>query len=145
MGISLISQRGKSDFVCSDDMTVGLALQKATDLQKALERDEHLETFTPNVDDPEELTVHKAMGILHNRLLLMNTIDAKEYYSAGDMTAESLVHFVDPLLYKSIVWLTDHNLFLQAADATATPKPAVLSIVCDLIHQSNKIMTPKHL
>ena len=69
-----------------------------------------------------------------------------EYYSSAEMTLEAQKQFVDPLLYKTIAWLTDEKLFNGAIDVEETNiNRKCLSIACDITTECTSIFSPKHL
>ena len=143
--ISFISQPGKSDFVCSNSISVGVALQKADELQQELQ-EVSISQVDSDVSDDENIILHRAIGILRQKISNMKTIDDNEYYSSNELSLEALSKFVDPLLYKAIAWLTDEKMYVEAADITDIQhSPSTLAIVCDIITKASKIATPKHL
>lgn len=53
----------------------------------------------------DEIILHQAAGILRSRILHTKMLD-NEYYSFEEMSLEAEKDFIDPLLYKFILWLT---------------------------------------
>lgn len=149
--VSCIPQQGMSDLVCSSDVSVGQALLKAHDLASMVKDltsdasdlpDDHSNIQTCN----ESSIIHQAIGILRRRLIQTKKLE-EEYYSSCEMTLKAQQKFVDPLLYKTIGWLTSERLFEEGLDISDldTVDPCCLSIACDLITKATGIMSPKHL
>ena len=146
--ISFIAQAGASDFVCSNDISVGDALHKANELTKLLEASADMDTGdfeqTP-VQMTDESIVHQAVGILRKRIMQTKPLDNK-YFSSDEMSLDAMREFVDPLLYKSIVWFQDKKSFDQAEDVSQKPNNLrCLNIACDITSLATGIMSPKHL
>lgn len=66
--ISFISQPGMSDFVCSNSMSIGVALQKAVELQPELQ-DVSFRQVDSDVVDDEDIILHRAIGMLRQRII----------------------------------------------------------------------------
>lgn len=63
-----------------------------------------------------------------------------------EISVEAEKAFVSPLLYKTILWLTNTELYSQAADpANMAAYPKCLHITCDNINLATKVYSPKHL
>ena len=75
--------------------------------------------------------------------MLQNKCQFESYYSSSEMTIESLREFVDPLLCKTIGWLTNEHLFTHAADSDDHLQ--CLNIACDITTLATSVMSPKHL
>lgn len=135
-----------SNLVCSSDITVGDALHLANDLDQSLQ-DVCDETFLQDseVSESEDRTVHKACVILRQRIATTQKLD-NEYYSSNEMTLQAEKEFVDPLLYKTIGWLTDETLFLEGDDISNKSLNAkCLTIACDITTLVISMMSPKHM
>lgn len=154
-GLSFIPQLGSSDLVCSENITVGDALLKASTLVQELKavEDDEVDEFLQNsgyvateIDSAsDDMIVHRAIGILRARISMI-TKPENEYYSPSEMNSEKLKEFVDPLLYKSICWLIHEDMFVNATDTSEkNPEVAALNIACDIITASNSVPSPKHL
>ena len=97
--LSFISQPGKSDLVCSSDISVEEALSKANELAKILlevGRDTNefqlSSFFEPYGSIPDEAIVHSAIGILRRKLQNVARLE-NEYYSAKEMTLKAQKEF----------------------------------------------------
>ena len=144
--ISFIPQPGLSDLVCSSEITVGEALRLANDLDQSLQEvcDDTVLQEDTNFCENEDGTVHKACGILRKRIAKAQKLN--EYYSSTEMTLQAQKDFVDPLLYKTIGWLTDETLFLEGDDISAKELNAkCLAIACDITTLGTPVVSPKHL
>ena len=60
------------------------------------------------------------------------------------MNLQAMRSFVDPLLYRTILWLTDKKAYEEADDGN-TLDAACLSIACDIMTQATSVLSPKHL
>ena len=61
------------------------------------------------------------------------------------MSLKAEKDFIDPLLYKFILWLTCEEFFMSGSDTSDFDSvPSCLHIVCDIITASTSIMSPKH-
>ena len=143
--ISFIPEPGMSDLVCSSTVSVGEALKKAHELVMIL-KEEESDTVGDILDDStEECIIHQAVGILRRRIEAVKDIEG-EYHSPGETSAEELKKWTDPLLYKTVCWLTNKELFDEAADVSGDdPILPCLSIACDIITQAVPVASPKHL
>ena len=89
--LSFIQQPGMSDLVCLSDITVGEAFRLANELDQSLQevRDEHVILQDPNSGESDERIIHKAIGILRERILAVSERPNKQYYSSREMTLEA--------------------------------------------------------
>ena len=143
--ISFVSQPGMSDFVCSNKVSVGEALKKAQELVMLLKEEETGSVGDTLEDLTEDSIIHQAVGILRRRIEAIKDIKG-EYHSPEETTMEELKKWTDPLLYKTVCWLTNKQLFDEAADVSGDdPILPCLSIACDIITQAVPIASPKHL
>ena len=60
------------------------------------------------------------------------------------MNLQAMRSFVDPLLYRTILWLTDKKAYEEADDGNKLDA-ACLSIACDIMTQATSVLSPKHL
>jgi hypothetical protein len=145
--LSFIPQPGLSDLVCSGKITVDEVLRKALTLAHVLNEviDEGAESDNEVDDITEDSIVHQAVGIWRRRYSQIQKLDG-EYYSPADMAADKLNNWIDPLLYKTIGWLTDKQLYDDASDLSEMkPDIPCLNIACDIISHATSVMSPKHL
>ena len=145
--VSFIPQPGMTDLVCSSAISVGDALRKVAELVKVMkEVSEETDALEgENVEYVnEDFIVHTAIGILRRRIKKSKG-KVEEYYSAGEMTLDSMKAFVDPLLYKAVGWLTCDNLYPDAEDINKSDNLQCLNIACDLTTLATSVMSPKHL
>lgn len=146
--LCFIAQPGKSDLVCSQDISVGEALQKANQLAQVLKQVpeqtyESGSSDTPSVTD--DSIVHLAVGILRRRMTQVKQLE-QQYYSSQEMSLDACRDFVDPLLLKTIGWLTDGKLYRDAKDIPDDDScRKYLSLACDIVYLSTSVMSPKHL
>lgn len=144
--VTFISQSGFSDLVVSTSITVGDAIRKAHVLEKhvMLQQEDEVQACEEKLLD-EDSIVHKAVGILRKRISLIQS-PQNEYFSSSEMTLQELKNFVDPLLYKTVGWLTNKQLFEDGADISDNePDQKCLNIACDIITCSTSKYSPKHL
>jgi len=93
----------------------------------------------------EEHIIHEAVGILHRKIAAIEPLE-NEYYSSQEMELDSQVKFVDPLLYKTILWLTNKSVYESGGDTVDHAHDiGSLSVAADIIYLSRSIVTPKHL
>lgn len=98
--LSFIYQRGLSDVDCASDITVGEALRTAEKFNQAVkEISEDFADESQNMCiETNNVKMHKAIGILRQRIS-ENTKDVEnEYYAASEMTLSAQKAFVDPIL-----------------------------------------------
>lgn len=143
--IVFVSQPGMSDLVCDATITIGDALKKISELVSVMKEDsEELLTSPDESDNKEESIVHAAVGILRRRMELTQSQTSNEtYLTSDDMTVESMKDFVDPLLYKTIGWLTNKDLFSGALDIKEQNSIKCLSIACDIMTQKKLFIVTK--
>lgn len=144
--LAFIHQRGDSDLVCSNTISVGEALLKANHISRQLLSAE-VESLGPDADKDactlsEEAIVHHAVGILRKRMALTNQLDG-EYFSPQETGLDEQRAFVDPLVYKAIGWMTNAKLYERGEDIQTDAR--CLSIACDITTLSTSITSPKHL
>lgn len=144
---AFIPQRGKSDLVCSANVSVGEVMQKAQVFSQVLKdipscTDDESGSLLDEDLDTDEGIVHKAVSILRKNLNCTQPLD-KEYYSSREMTVQAQKEFVDPLLLKAICWLTNKKHFVNATDGD--PDPKCLNIACDITTLATSILSPKHV
>ena len=75
--------------------------------------DTHGENNMNNFHDlnTEDSVIHQAVGILRQCIFLRKKLK-NEYFSAAETSVSMLHDWVDPLLYKTILWLTDEKIML---------------------------------
>ena len=121
-GIAFIPQPGTRDLVCSGDISFQVALLKANKLANELadSADTHGENNMDSFHDlnTEDSVIHQAVGILRHCISLRKKLK-NEYLSAAETSVSMLHDWVDPLLYKTILLLTDEkdNTAAAATDA----------------------------
>ena len=136
-GIVFIPQPGTRDLVCSGDLSFQVALLKANKLANELadSADTHGENNMDSFHDlnTEDSVIHQAVGILRHCISLRKKLK-NEYFSAAETSVSMLHDWVDPLLYKTILWLTDekYNAAAAATDA-GNPDFRCLCIARDII------------
>ena len=93
----------------------------------------------------DETLLHQAAGILRRRILHTTKLD-NEYYSFEEMSLKAEKDFIDPLLYKFILWLTCEEFFMSGSDISDFDLVlSCLHIACDITTASTSIMSTKHL
>ena len=148
--VIFISQIGISDLVCSKDISVGDALCKANELSSVLRDAElFLSSQDPKYNQQtikmDESIVYAAVGILRRRMKHTQKLK-DEYYSSTEMSLNYAKTFVDPLLYKMIVWLSDGKMYTSADEPLPTAiNPKCVSMACDITTLCTAVMSPKHL
>lgn len=151
--LSFIQRPGLTDLVCSSSVTVGDALKKASELQSELEESDRpmIEDESVNfVQDNENLILHRAAGILRER---MRTIETKrdEYVGSDGIKVEECRKFVPDTLYDFISWCTstkDYENVVSSSDNddnSKGPNLKVLSICHGIISLGRNIDTPMQL
>ena len=145
--LAFIPQKGKSDIVCCADVSVGEVMKKALSISLAMKEkpsypEEPSISFRDGDEDSDESIIHRAVSKLRKRLECTSSLD-KEYYSSNEMTLLSQKQFVDPLLLKTICWLTNKNHFKNGTYSESDSK--CLSIACDITTLATSILSPKHV
>ena len=145
--LCFIPQPGLSDIVCSASVSVGEALVKANHLAKVLQDVSKDENTEVELNEPSDNSVvHAAVGILRRRISQVKKPDG-EYYSSQEMSLQAAQDFVDPLLLKALMWLTDDQAYLSASDVSDNylSDAKYLSVACDIVSLATSVMSPKHL
>jgi len=142
--LECVYQKGKSDLICSNQVTVGDALRDYKELeQSCYDADE--EEIEVDIETDESI-VHKAVGILRRRILANTETVEKEYFSDEEMSLSSQKKFVDPLLYKMICWMSDPYKYENATENQSDKQEAkLLALACDITSLVTSAITPKHL
>lgn len=150
--VTFMPQSGRSDLVCSSDITIKDAILKANELAKGIRdvsENAELSSLSSNTQESvnESTIIHKAVGILRREISKCKDKRLKEeYYSSKEMTLKAMRQFVDPLLYQVIGWLTNEDLFKNAANILDSENDAAcLAIACDIIFHATAVPSPKHL
>ena len=126
-----------SDLVCSNKVSVGKALKKDHELVMLLKEEESDTVGDILEDSTEDCIIHQAVGILRRRTEAVKDIEG-EYHSSGETSAEELKKWTDQLLYKNVCWLTNQELFDEAAGVSGDDRLLpCLSIACDIITQGS--------
>ena len=145
--LCFIPRPGFSDLVCSASVSVGEALVKANHLAKVLQDVSKDEDIEVKLDEPSDSSVvHAAVGILRRRISQVKKLDG-EYYSSQEMSLKAAQDFVDPLLLKALMWLTDDHAYFSASDVSDNylSDAKYLSVACDIVSLATSVMSPKHL
>ena len=73
---------------------------------------------------PDEVVIHRAVGILREDIAKCKGLE-NEYFSCSEISLEAEKAFVSPLLYKTLVWLTDKALYNNTTDPANTAPNAL--------------------
>ena len=145
-----IHQSGKSDIVCSSDITVGTALRKATELQDQLQNEDDVHQTQYDCDstlcqDDEVQILHKAAGILRHCMADIS-YSGEYYFPSTEISKKKCAEFVPDVLYNFISWLTDANSYEDVSSCSNQPfdksNMSIVAICHDLIGLSRSIVTP---
>jgi hypothetical protein len=141
-----IDRIGKSDIVCSSDVTVGTALSKAAELQEQLQDDVEMQSLleSPSNHEDEKIVLYKAAGILRHRMADIHA-SREHYLPSADISKKKCADFVPNVLYDFISWLVDDNSYKNVSScSTESVKTSVstVSICHDIIGQCRNILTP---
>ena len=134
--IAFIPQPGTRDLVCSGDISLQVALLKANKLANELDdsADTHGENNMDSFHDlnTEDSVIHQAVGILRHCISLRKKLK-NEYLSAAETSVSMLHDWVDPLLYKTILLLTDEKIMLLPPPQMLNPDFRCPCIARDII------------
>ena len=145
--LSFISQPGKSDLVCSSDITVSDALKTVVQLQVHVNEGGECELqSTGEGSDDDIVVLHKAAGIIQNSISSL-TFQSQWYDPSGKINVSESKAFVPNALYNFIAWCTSKKDFDEAVtydSMTDLGKSAlkVLAICHNLISLHCRIGTP---
>ncbi|WAR09163.1 hypothetical protein MAR_019121, partial [Mya arenaria] len=142
--LTFVYQNGKSDLVCSKDVTVGEALRDNKELEQSFHdaSDEDIEIDLAS----DESIVHKAVGVLRKRILRNTETFDSEYFSVDEMSLSSQKKFVDPLLYKMICWMANSKDYENATEIPNDKQEVkLLALACDVTSLVTSIQSPMHL
>ena len=96
-----IDRIGKSNIVCSSDVTVGTALRKASELKEQLENEDdilQMQSISDSSPDDENIVLYRAASILRHSMAEIS--DSGEYYiPSTDISKNKCAEFVPNLLY----------------------------------------------
>ena len=142
--IIFISRAGKSDLVCSKELSLGDVITRLNNLNlKSAEEGTDFE-FSSNDDNDESdlLTLHKAAGIIRKNIA--NVSFCSDFYpTTGDLCLEKCVEFVPPILVDFISWCTSEEAFGNATCSTdVCPSVKTLAVCHSIIGLSCNIATP---
>jgi len=145
--LSFISQPGKSDLVCSGDISIGDALRQVVQLQvHANEVGEcELESVAQSSEN-DTVVLHRAAGIIRN-LISGLTFQSEGYDPSGKTNLSEAKAFVPNPLYDFIAWCTSQRDFDGAVTFESVTDLSkidfkVLAICHNLISLGCKTGTP---
>ena len=113
--ISFIVQPGKSDLVCSGDITVSEALKHVVKLQLHVNEigECELESTGDVNSEGDTVVLHKAAGIIR-KCIGDITFHSDRYDSSRNMETKKCKDFVPNRLYDFIAWCTSNKYFDSA-------------------------------
>ena len=138
-----IIQAGKSDLVCSREVSVGDALKKVAALNIQISESGECELISDDANDLDNVAIlHQAAGILRNAMSGI-TFQTSHYSQSGDLNLQQCKTFVPEALYDFIAWCTSKDCFDGAKHCVSTDADMrVLRICHSIISQSCKTQTP---
>lgn len=110
--IIFIPQSGKSDLVCSKDVTIGDALKKVNELHMAISDQGEFEAF-PVAEDSDSQVLHRAAGIIRKAIAGLS-FQANEYAPSGEIEIGKCKAFVPDILLDFVGWCTSKHYFESA-------------------------------
>ena len=140
-----IAQAGKSDLVCSSEVSIGDALKKVATLNIKINESGECD-FASTYEDPSELDsaviLHQAAGILRSSMSGI-TFQTTHYVPSGDLNIQQCKKFVPDTLYNFIYWCTSKEWFEDARHCEPSDTDMrVLGICHGIIASSCRIQTP---
>ena len=144
-GMVFIEHPGKSDLVCNSSLTVGVALQKALQLENDLSHDSSQQDCEPIAPDMNENQVlHMAATILHRS---MREIKDNDFYISGlEINVDKCGSFVPHKLYDFMLWCTNDKAYENATmctdDKQCKDNLKIISLCHSLISQAQQVRTP---
>lgn len=143
-----IPQPGKSDFVCSKDLTLGDALQKVNTLQLHVENSdgEELDFSVPDSESSHSMTLHRAASILRSEISRVS-FRADSYPSSGEIGISQCTQFVPTPLLNFMNWLCSKTAFecgttITESNLAESSLLPLVAICHDIIGLSTNITTP---
>jgi len=145
---TFLSQPNTSTIVCSGDIMIADVLQRAKQLtdESTASGNNEVSIDDETLGDVNDNTIlHRAVGILRHRLDAVTSVKG-EFYSPDEINLQSMKQFVDPLLYRTMRWLTDKKAFDDILECDEDDQDLqCLSIACDIIAKATSVYSPKHL
>ena len=144
-GMVFIERPGKSDLVCNSSLTVGVALQKALQLENDLSHDSSQQDCEPIAPDMNENQVlHMAATILRRS---MRKIKDNDFYISGlEINVDKCGSFVPDKLYDFMLWCTNDKAYENATmctdDKQCKDNLKIISLCHSLISQAQQVRTP---
>ncbi len=139
-----IAQPGKSDLVCSSEVSVGDALKKVAALNIQISESGECE-YTTSEDTGEldnAVILHQAAGILRSSMSGIS-FQTTHYTPSGDLNMQQCKNFVPETLYDFITWCTSKECFDKANHCGAgNADLRVLGICHNIIALSCNTQTP---
>lgn len=142
-----ISQSGKSDLVCSKELSLGDVLTKVDEINFKNTDDSTEFAFSSNneCDESDSVILHRAADIV--RRIIANVSFISDFYpSSGDLVMEKCVEFVPTALLEFISWCTSDKAFANATcntDGYASDTLVKTIAIChNIIGLSHNIATP---
>ena len=142
--IIFFQQRGQSDLICSENMSIGDAFRQASNMNTG----EDIEfSDLPSIQgQPDEYNVlHMAATILRSHLTSIK--DSESYISSMDMDLINCRKYVPDPLYDFLSWCVDKTAFesISKGGSESDVQPMNLKVIAicqNLIAQSRQVRTP---
>ncbi|XP_014680008.1 PREDICTED: uncharacterized protein LOC106819957 [Priapulus caudatus] len=139
-----IAQAGKSDLVCSREVSVGDALKKVAALNIEINESGKCEFTSEDGSDvdPDSVVLHRAAGIIRSAMSGI-TFQTSHYAPSGDLNVRQCKNFVPETLYDFIAWCTSKESFDNVRHCDSSDADMrVLGICHSIISRSCKTQTP---
>lgn len=112
-----IPQSGKSDFVCSKDLSLGDVLQRVNVLQMEIADNGELDFSGSDSESSDSMVLHKAVGILRSEISKV-AFNSDSYPSSGEISISQCTHFVPTPLLNFLNWLCSKRAFESGTNIT---------------------------
>ena len=148
--LRFIPRIGMADLVCSMTITIDDALRKTVSLKNTLsevteDTPEQIVDSSHSEPNDELSILHQAAKILRERVIKTKKLE-NEYFAPEEVSLESQKAFLDPMLLRFVMWLSNNKKLMEAADIHETDlDPKTLAISSDITALIASVITPEHL
>ena len=143
--IVFVPQSGKSDLVCSKDVTIGDALKKVNELHMRVSEQGEFEAFSVEEESDSQI-LHRAAGIIRKAIAGLS-FQANEYAPSGEIEIRKCKEFVPGALLDFVGWCTSQHFFESALGCSGVGEESrdllkMLAVCHNIIALSCSIATP---
>ncbi|KAL7288521.1 hypothetical protein TKK_0017265 [Trichogramma kaykai] len=147
----LYSHPGKTDIICHKDFPVALLLHELLNFRENEKQEECREISVIDDRRNENIILHDAIKILRTNILSLSR--PEYYFTPNDVSLDSSKTFVPEMIRNFILWLIDHDSFVNAKNSNDSNVDDDLLRKCVTISEciiycatkgKKKISTPFH-